>query len=127
MSTKNSRIMEKVYEFETKRTFFSVGTKLLLISVTIGVFTLLFDGVLDILYRQQTSVLFLLLKENSEVVGEHLLDVLETIYMELPKEYILILISCVLFIGFVALLLYKRRLVIKNKIVALWHHFAQNR
>lgn len=102
-------IIKKIYSFEKERIYktilFSVGFFILFFTVFITAFV----SAYSILKEQKTLDVLILFTQPFEVIKENVNDVIEVLYIETPKNYIILIV--VSFIFLLAIILY----FIKNK------------
>lgn len=119
MKTLEKKILNKVYGFETKRTFADLFLRI----VGIGTFSFLgitfMVSIFNQLRTQQTLDLLELFSEDYEVIKKNIADVAFIFYGELPKhETLMVVVALILLIIFI-LTLIKNFAKIKNKISSI--------
>jgi uncharacterized BrkB/YihY/UPF0761 family membrane protein len=119
MEQLEKKILEKVYRFETKRTFIEIVLRLLSILTAIILLLTMFNSLIVQLLQQKTFDVFQLFKEDSETILTNIKDILETLYYEVPKEQILTIILFVIILFVLILLLLNNSQRIKNNIKSL--------
>lgn len=124
--TLDKKILSGVYDFEMKRTFSSLIRYtffiLLFVSVVISAAVITFS----ILSQQQTLDLLDLFSEDKEIIFQYLGDVLNIFYIELPKEWALLLLISVLLLCISLLIIGKKSPIIKNRLQTLWKKKGEN-
>lgn len=117
------KIIENVYKLESKKVMLTLIRYLSFTFFSIVSIYLLSTTVYKILYEQQTLDLLEILKEDLEIIKEFLPDVLEILYMEMPKlPFFFLLIFC-LVLSISILLIINNSGKIKNRLHSLYKYF----
>lgn len=108
MNNLNNKIINKVYSYETKRTFGQIIFIVFLSLFSLTAFLLIGSIIKSILIEQNTFDFFEILNQNIEVIRKFLLDDLFVFFAEMPKALIFI------FLSFFILLIYIIFCIVKN-------------
>lgn len=117
------KIIESVYKYEAKRTFWSVLKHIFLILFSFFVLIFSISSILVLLKEQQTLDLFELFQEDSEVVKTYFFDALSVFYEELPKFLSILTIFSLFLLTLVVFFLIKNFSKIKNRFFAIKKFF----
>lgn len=113
------KILDKVYRFETKRTFVKLILKLILLAIAIVLGGYFLGILFDELVRQKTLDVFEIFKEDIEIIWEYFNDTVFIVYNEIPKITLLLAVIFS-FSGLVLILTITKNFVkIRNKIRSL--------
>lgn len=123
----DKEIISGVYDFEKKRTISGVIRYIFFILlfsiITISCLVITYS----ILKEQQTLDLLDLFFEDKEIIAQYLGDVLNIFYIEMPKEWVLILLISVLLLCVSLFIILKKSSVIKNRLQTLRKEEKENK
>jgi len=119
------KIINTVYTFETKKTVLELILRISSIIIVGFCGILLLVSILRQLIEQQTLDMLQLFKEDGEIIKEYIGDVINTLYEELPKHDVLILIILSVTLLLLVLFFIKNSGKIKNKIRSLRRYWKR--
>lgn len=123
MNNLKTKILKKIYQYETKQTATEIIIRFLSIIAVMALYILMVFELTRQLVEQQTLDVLQLFGESTEVIFTHINDVIEILYYELPVDIIiLIFILGSIFLLLTFLLIRKRnRIINKTKqLIKFW-------
>lgn len=123
MNNLKTKILKKIYQYETKQTATEIIIRFLSIIAVMALYILMVFELTRQLVEQQTLDVLQLFGESTEVIFTHINDVIEILYYELPVDIIiLIFILGSIFLLLTFLLIRKRnRIINKTKqLIKYW-------
>jgi len=124
MKTLEKNIIDRVYVFESKKTFLEIIIRTITVVILLLFISLLGQVIFELLIEQQTFDLFELLKEDIEVIRIYVFDVLYELYEETPKLLTFVFILSAIGLIFVIAKTIENFNRIKNKLKSIFHHFS---
>lgn len=125
MTKLESKIIKKMYELETKKTGASLVAKIFLF-LFFGLASVFFIQILtEVFFETGSDNVFEILQEDWQVIAKHGIDIIFSLYQEIPKPLILIILisSCISLL--VLLTFIKNFGKIRYKIIALLRYWTK--
>ncbi len=113
------KILDKVYQFEAKRTTVEILLKITVFIFLSGLIFIFAKFFFNILKTQKTLDLLEIFKEDTEVLKRYFFDNLFLLFFELPKALLFILFIFLSLLVFLLLTVIKNFKKIKNRIKSL--------
>lgn len=110
-----SAVMGQIYGIEKKRSTFLIVEYLLIIIIFLVLGVSAAITAINYLSQSETLTLFELFTQDPGTIRRYFWDTLRVIYIEIPKETILVALTCII-LAFVTVILFRRKLpIIKSK------------
>lgn len=125
MKNLEDKIIKKMYVLETKKTGLSLIVKTILFFL-FGLLALFFTQILtEIFFETGSDNIFEILQEDWQVIAKHGLDIVFSLYQEIPKPLILVILVsfCISFL--VLLTFIKNFGKIRYKVIALLQYWKK--
>lgn len=119
------KIIKKIYQIETKKTFFDLFLRILFILLFLFSSFIFFLVLVDVLKEQNSFDLLDFLRDDFEVIQKYFYSNLVVFYNELPKELILFLIINIILLLLLTIVFFKNFKKIKNKIKSIYKFFKK--
>lgn len=125
MQKLEDKIIKKMYVLETKKTGFSLITKTILF-LFFGLLAIFFTQILtEVFFETGSDSVFEILQEDWQVVAKHGLDIIFSLYQEIPKPLILVIFVS-FFISLLVLLTFIKNFgKIRYKVIALLRYWKK--
>ncbi len=119
------KIIKKIYQIETKKTFFDLFSKIFFILLFLSLTLIFFLVVIDILKEQNSFDLLSFFNDDFEVIKKYFFSNLITFYNELPKELTLSLIISITLLLSLIIIFLKNFKKIKNKLKSIYKFYKK--
>lgn len=125
MTKLEDKIIKKMYVLETKKTGLSLITKTILF-LFFGLLAIFLSQILtEVFFETGSDNIFEILQEDWQVVAKHGLDIIFSLYQEIPKPLVLIItissgISLIVLLTFI-----KNFGKIRHKVIALLRYWKK--
>jgi len=116
MKKLEKKIIEKAYQYETKRTISELFVKLFLLVLSLFSGLIIAQAIITVYIAQQTLDLLQIFSEDIEVIRNYFGDVLQTFYEETPKDLLVLLVIIIIFGFGILLTIFQNFGKIKNRI-----------
>ncbi len=125
MKNLEGEILKKVYNYETKKTFFEIFSRTIIL-IFIGLVAFIFGStLLEILVEQRSFDFMTVFKEDFAVVRKFFLDALYVFYLETPKIMFLVFTAGLICFIILVLQVIANFSKIKNRVKSIfkyWRH-----
>src|SRR3989338_8364031 len=125
MKKLEDKIIKKVYGWEIKKTGFSLFTKTILFFV-FGLLSVFFTQILiEVFFETGSDNVFEILQEDWQVITKHGVDVVFSLYQEIPKSLVFVIFISSLISLIVLLTFVKNFGIMRYKVIALLRYWKK--
>ena len=125
MKKLEDKIIKKVYVWEIKKTGFSLFTKTILFFV-FGLLSVFFTQILiEVFFETGSDNVFEILQEDWQVITKHGVDVVFSLYQEIPKSLVFVIFISSLISLIVLLTFVKNFGIMRYKVIALLRYWKK--